>query len=182
MGFDFIADRPVLNFLPTLAGRGTVDAEKLQTATDLGNWTVLAGIVDAPPRIGPAGLGAAKTLREALYRMVAALIEHRPPDATDRALVNAAAALAPPVPYLDDDGLHRTGSLNTVLAVLARDCLDLCASPDKNALHWCADSTCTRPFIDRSRGQLRRWCGMKGCGDRAKAAAYRQRQRAGTNG
>jgi len=45
------------------------------------------------------------------------------------------------------------GSLNAVLAVLARDCLDLCASPDKNALHWCADSTCTRPFIDRSRGQ-----------------------------
>ncbi|PYC65712.1 hypothetical protein C7C45_27955 [Micromonospora arborensis] len=32
----------------------------------------------------------------------------------------------------------------------------------------------------RSRGARRRWCGMRGCGDRAKAAAYRQRRRTPT--
>lgn len=179
--FEFIADRPVLNFLPTIAARGTVDEEKLRTSRNLADWAVQSGIVDVAPRIQPGDLDRAKALRATLFRMVAALIEKQPADPDDCALVNAAAAAAPPVPRLDDDGLHRVGDLDAVLAVIARDCLDLYASPDKTALHWCADNTCTRPFIDRSRGQRRRWCGMKGCGDRAKAAAYRRRQRATFN-
>ncbi len=179
MTFDFIADRPVLDFLPTLAARGTVDEEKLRTPWDLADWAVQSAIVDEPPRVEPGDLERATALREALFRMIAALIENRAADPADRSLANAAAAAAPPVPRLDDDdGLHRVGGIDAVLAVLARDCLDLYASPDRAALHWCADSTCTRPFIDRSRGQRRRWCGMKGCGDRAKAAAYRRRQHA----
>jgi len=69
-----------------------------------------------------------------------------------------------------------SGDADAVFALHARDCLDLFDSPDRAALRWCADAKCTRVFIDRSRGQRRRWCGMKGCGDRAKAAAYRRRQ------
>jgi predicted RNA-binding Zn ribbon-like protein len=49
---------------------------------------------------------------------------------------------------------------------------------DRRALlRRCDDPKCTRLFIDRSRGGRRRWCDMKGCGDRAKAAAYRRRHR-----
>jgi predicted RNA-binding Zn ribbon-like protein len=73
--------------------------------------------------------------------------------------------------------VHRTGNLDAVLAVLARDCLELHDSDDRRVLRWCADEHCTRAFIDRSRGARRRWCGMRGCGDRAKAAAYRRRRR-----
>jgi predicted RNA-binding Zn ribbon-like protein len=175
--FEFIADRPVLNFLPTIAARGTVDEEKLRQPDDLADWIVASGILDRAPRIDREGLGAAKALREVLFRMVAALIHARPADPADRAIVNAAAAAPPPVLRLDDAGLHREGDLDAVLAVLARDTLDLYASADRALLHFCADERCTRPFIDRSRGQRRRWCGMKGCGDRAKAAAYRRRQR-----
>jgi predicted RNA-binding Zn ribbon-like protein len=179
--FEFVADRPALNFLPTIAARGTVDEEKLRTEQDLADWIVASGIVDTAPRIEPTDLKRAKILREALFRMVAALIDGRSADPTDRALVNVVAVAPPPVLRLDDDGLHRVGDIDAVLAVLARDCLDLYASPDHASLRWCADETCTRPFIDRSRGQRRRWCGMKGCGDRAKAAAYRQRQHAARN-
>lgn len=177
MRFEFIADRPVLDFLPTIAARDSVGEEKLQTEQDLADWIRESGIVDAAPQIPPGDLGRVKALREAMFRMIAALIDQRPESPADRALVNAAAASPPPVLHLDDDGLHRVGDLGAVLAVLANDCLDLHASPDRASLHWCADATCTRPFIDRSRGQRRRWCGMKGCGDRAKAAAYRQRRR-----
>lgn len=177
MAFDFIAGRPVLDFLPTLAARGTVDEEKLRTEQDLADWSVESGLVDVAPEVTPADLERARVLREALFRLVAALIEERAPDAADRTFVNAAAAAPPPVLRLADDGLHRVGGVNAVLAALARDCLDLHASSDRASLHWCADQTCTRPFIDRSRGQRRRWCGMKGCGDRAKSAAYRRRQR-----
>jgi predicted RNA-binding Zn ribbon-like protein len=175
--FDFIADRPVLNFLPTIAARGTVDEEKLREPTDLADWIVQSGLLDRAPRINGDDLDAAKALREVLFRMVAALIDGPPLDAADLAAVNAAAAVPPPVLRIDDAGVHREGGLDAVLAVLARDGLDLSASPDRAQLHWCADETCTRPFVDRSRGHRRRWCGMKGCGDRAKAAAYRRRQR-----
>ena len=57
------------------------------------------------------------------------------------------------------------------------DVIELHHGPDRALLRWCADAYCTRPFIDRSRGGRRRWCGMAGCGDRAKAAAYRMRKR-----
>jgi predicted RNA-binding Zn ribbon-like protein len=175
--FEFIADRPVLDFLSTIAERGTRDEEKLQSAQDLTDWIEQSGIVDTAPPATQQALEHAKALREAMFRLVAALINHQTPSVTDRALVNAAAESSPPLLRLDDDGLHRYGHTDAVLALLARDCLDLFDSPDRTALHWCADPTCTRPFIDRSRGQRRRWCGMKGCGNRAKAAAYRRRRR-----
>jgi len=175
--FEFIADRPVLDFLSTIAERGTRDDEKLQFEQDLASWIEQSGIVDTAPPVINQALERAKALREAMFRLVASLIEHQTPSATDRALVNAAAEASPPLLRLDDDGLHRYGDVDAVLALFARDCLDLFDSPDRAALRWCADPNCTRPFIDRSRGQRRRWCGMKGCGDRAKAAAYRRRRR-----
>ena len=177
MHFEFIADRPVLDLLSTIAERGTRDDEKLQSEQDLASWIEQSGIVDTAPPVINQALERAKALREAMFRLVASLIEHQTPSATDRALVNAAAEASPPLLRLDDNGLHRYGDVDAVLALFARDCLDLFDSPDRAALRWCADPNCTRPFIDRSRGQRRRWCGMKGCGDRAKAAAYRRRRR-----
>jgi predicted RNA-binding Zn ribbon-like protein len=176
--FEFVAGRPMLDFLATLAARDTVREEKLRTPADLAAWAVDARLVDRPPRAAAADLTRATALREAMYRMAGALAGGRSADPADRELVNTVAARTPPVLSLDDDGLHRTGDVGAVLAALARDCLELHGSPDRASLRWCADETCTRPFIDRSRGQRRRWCGMKGCGDRAKAAAYRQRHRA----
>jgi predicted RNA-binding Zn ribbon-like protein len=177
VNFEFIADRPVLDFLSTVAARGTSDEEKLRSEKDLADWIKQSGIVDTAPPVTKQALEDAKAIREAMFRLVAALINHQTPNPADRALVNAAAEVSPPLLRLDDDGLHRSGDADAVLAVLARDCLDLFDSPDRAALRWCADANCTRAFIDRSRGQRRRWCGMKGCGDRAKAAAYRRRRR-----
>ena len=177
VNFEFIADRPVLDFLSTVAARGTSDEEKLRSEKDLADWIKQSGIVDTAPPVTKQALEDAKAIREAMFRLVAALINHQTPNPADRALVNAAAEVSPPLLRLDDDGLHRSGDADAVLSVLARDCLDLFDSPDRAALRWCADANCTRAFIDRSRGQRRRWCGMKGCGDRAKAAAYRRRRR-----
>jgi predicted RNA-binding Zn ribbon-like protein len=182
VGFEFIADRPVLDFLSTVAERGTRDEEKLQSEQDLADWIEQSGIVDTAPPVTQHALVRGKALREAMFRLVATLIDHETPSVADRAIVNAAAEASPPQLRLDDDGLHRCGDTDAVLALLARDCLDLFDSPDRAALRWCADVNCTRPFIDRSRGQRRRWCGMKGCGDRAKAAAYRRRRRTALDG
>lgn len=45
-------------------------------------------------------------------------------------------------------------------------------------LHKLAEcSSCSWLFLDVGRGKRRRWCDMSTCGNRAKAAAHRQRQR-----
>jgi predicted RNA-binding Zn ribbon-like protein len=61
---------------------------------------------------------------------------------------------------------------------VARDALMLWELPEGSLLKRCDDDTCRRVFLDRSRGNRRRWCGMANCGDRSKARAYRSRRRA----
>ena len=181
MDFEFIADRPALDFVATLAERGTTDLEKLTEPSDLAAWVRQSGIVDAVPSVDPVALGHAIALREALFHAVAGLINGAVPTASDRQLINEAAAKPCPQLHLNARGdVRRTGDLNAVLAVLARDVLDLYRSSDREHMRWCDGVRCTRPFIDRSRGKQRRWCGMQGCGDRAKAAAYRRRRRTTT--
>ena len=45
-------------------------------------------------------------------------------------------------------------------------------------LRACADPTCERFLIDRSRSNQARWCSMATCGNRAKARRHYQRTRA----
>jgi predicted RNA-binding Zn ribbon-like protein len=176
--FEFIADHPVLDFVATVAERTTANEEKLRSPADLADWVTQSGIVDHPPTITTRQLEHAKQLREALFALLSSLIDGSQPPPADRDLVNAAASRPGPTVQLSSSGeVSRYGDIDAVLAMLAADCLNLFDSADRQALHWCADPSCTRPFIDRSRGHRRRWCGMKGCGDRAKAAAYRARQR-----
>ena len=177
MAFEF-ADRPALNFVSTVAERGTTNKEQLQVPADLVRWARESGIVTDLTTATTEQLHHARKVRDAIFGLLAAIIDDNPSVEADRVLVNQVAARPGPVLQLDKGGkVHRTGGLDALLAALASDCLDLHTSSDRAALHWCADHRCTRPFIDRSRGHRRRWCGMKGCGDRAKAAAYYRRQR-----
>jgi predicted RNA-binding Zn ribbon-like protein len=177
--FEFIADHPVLDFVATVAERRTTRYEQLRSPEDLAAWVAQSELVDEELAVDADGFRRAVEVREAAFDLLSGLIDETRLDPQALAVVHAAAAGRPVALQLDPDGrLHRYGDLDAVLADLARDCLTLFGSPDRAALHWCADAACTRPFIDRSRGQRRRWCGMKGCGDRAKAAAYRKRLRA----
>jgi predicted RNA-binding Zn ribbon-like protein len=175
---EFIADHPVLDFLATIAERGTTDCEYLQEPGDLADWVEQSGLIDGRPAVGRDQLADAIVLREALYRALSAVVDGGACPAADRARVNAAASAPLPVLQLTPHGaVERRGDLGAVLAALARDGLDLLGGADRALLRRCADARCTRLFVDRSRGRRRRWCDMKGCGDRAKAAAYRQRRR-----
>ena len=153
--FEFIADRPVLDYLSTIAERGTSDEEKLESEQDLADWIVQSGIVDTAPPVTQQTLERGKALREAMFRLVATLINHQNASATDRALVNAAAEFPPPLLRLEDDRLHRYGDIDAVFAVLARDCLDLFDSPDRAALRWCADATCSISVSHRAHCSAR---------------------------
>jgi predicted RNA-binding Zn ribbon-like protein len=178
MSFEFVAGNLALDFVATVAERTTTHLERLQTGADLADWIVQAHLLDRPPAVSQRDLAAAKQLREALFRLVTALTDQTPLPEADRLLVNHAAAAAPPTLSVTPDGqIRRSGGVAEARAALARAGIQLFDHPGTHLVRWCADARCTRPFIDRSRGHRRRWCGMAGCGDRAKAAAYRQRQR-----
>jgi predicted RNA-binding Zn ribbon-like protein len=174
-------DHPVIDFVATVAERRTTRQEKLSTPADLTSFLRQTGLSDEPAPAGDADLSRARAVREAAFALISAAIDATPVDPGALAVVNAAAAVPPPSVVLTSDlRAHRSGDVDALLGVLARDCVELVSGPDRQSLHWCADATCTRPFVDRSRGHRRRWCGMRGCGDRAKSAAYRRRRAAGS--
>jgi predicted RNA-binding Zn ribbon-like protein len=169
-----------LDFVGTLGERRDARNEHLRETSDVADWLVEAGVVHHRPETDDDTLVEAVALREALFVVVERLLDE-PGSALPQAaleVVNRAAAVPPPAVTLRADRtLDRSGSWRAGLSAVARDGLAL-VDPGDAELKWCADPTCTHPFLDRSRGHRRRWCEMAGCGDRAKAAAYRARRRA----
>lgn len=178
MAFAFLGGNQALDFVGTLGARGTADDERLGALPDLADWIRQADIVDEfRAELTRRDLTAAIALRESLYAVITARIDGDAPPRRALAAVNAAAARPPATVHVTTGGrLRRSGDLSAVLSTVARAGLDLFGADRAAELKWCADDSCTHPFLDRSRGHRRRWCGMSGCGDRAKAAAYRKRQ------
>ena len=72
---------------------------------------------------------------------------------------------------IDSDAAGADGVLGNVLAVVAAAMGDGSWSRVK----LCADDACAWAFVDASRNRSGRWCSMAGCGNRAKARAFRSR-------
>ena len=169
-----------LDFAGTLNERRTTRVEHLREGPDVATWLVAAGVLDDPPTTDDDTLKEAVALRESLFTIAQSLINTpgQPLPAAELDVANRAAAQPPPILTLGSDrSLTRAGTWRAGLSAVARDGLALTDTGEAE-LKWCSDPACTHPFLDRSRGHRRRWCGMSGCGDRAKAAAYRARQRA----
>ncbi|WP_101848318.1 CGNR zinc finger domain-containing protein [Zhihengliuella sp. ISTPL4] len=179
MEFAFVAGNLALDFVATVASRDTVAAERVPTPDALAEWFALSGAVSEPPEVSAVDYGRAIALREVLYPALRARASGAPVDKDAIALVNALAAGPTPVPALVDGGVRTLGSADEVLALVARAAQHALTDP---RLRFCDGQDCTRPFVDASRGHTRRWCGMAGCGDRAKAAAYRRRAARQTRG
>ncbi|HEY8702096.1 MAG TPA: CGNR zinc finger domain-containing protein [Arthrobacter sp.] len=174
---EFVGGLRCLDLVATVAERHRAAEEKLFSPEDLANWCLAAGLLTTPPEVSAGQLASATTLREAMFRLLTAIRQGEPFQEHDLLLLNDSAAVPPPLVSISakDRTISRSGSVNSALSLMARECLELLGGPDLARLSWCADENCTRPFLDKSHGHRRRWCGMKGCGDRAKAAAYRRR-------
>jgi len=176
--FEFVAGNLALDFVATVAERRTTAEERVPNPESLARWFAEAGLVDAPPAIDEAGYRQAIAVRENIWSLLTADAAHPLDRAAVAGLNRYAAAPLTAASLGVDRTVTTTGDLAACLAAVARAAVDAFRPENAAHLKWCEGADCTRPFLDASRAGNRRWCGMSGCGDRAKAAAYRARRRA----
>lgn len=180
LGFPFRSGNLCLDFVATVAKRDMSDREMLVDAEALQTWLYVAGLPSATD-LDDGRLDAARELREAINALTRARVDGLRPPATAVDIVNRAGASAPPAPALAYDAatLRPTdpSSTDSVLAVVAREAIDLFSGPFQDRIRRCLGHDCSLYFIDQSRQGSRRWCSMASCGEKASSAAYRQRHR-----
>ena len=159
--------------------------ERLGSPERLAEWLVGAGLATEHLSVTVSDLLRAQELREALHRVMHAVVGNQAPAARDIETINASAArtLSPPQLRLDrtetNVGLVADSSASGVdvaLSVIARDAIDLLTGPRVGDLRVCEGDTCDAVYLDTSRGHRRRWCSSERCGNRARVSAHRARR------
>ncbi|MCP3162888.1 CGNR zinc finger domain-containing protein [Myxococcus qinghaiensis] len=179
-GFKFRGGRLSLDLSATVAGRlKDSPQDLLQSPADLGRWLWASGLSTQTQESTPEELAQARELREAIYRLALARTRGESFSARDRAILNRWAAEPPPAPQLGPRGILWTGAgVRGQLAAVARDAAELLGGPFAERIRNCSQDGCALLFVDTSRSGQRRWCSMSGCGNKAKVAEFRRRQRA----
>jgi predicted RNA-binding Zn ribbon-like protein len=186
-----------LDFANTVSGRNTgAPVDHFRRYADLVAWARQAGLLaerqaaeldrrgEARPAEAGAALAEAVALREALFRLFAAVAGGGAPAADDLAAVNrrlpralARQRIAPSADGFAWSWRDAADALDPMLDPVLRSAADLLTGSELGALRECASDACRWLFLDRSRNQSRRWCDMKVCGNRAKARRHYRRRK-----
>lgn len=136
------------------------------------------------PEKAPRVLGRVHRARAALRGVLEATAARRPSDPSDLAELNRALRayyVYELVPAPDGVTLeHRhhgdpvEGAIARLVESVARELIQ--GHPER--LRVCQNEECRWVFADASRTGQRKWCSMSSCGNRAKVARFRARQRA----
>jgi len=184
-----------LAFVNTLTLKGGRPVDQLPSSEAAIDWLYEHDLLHADARdilrrhYGSSHDAAARDLakmhrlRAAMRELVDATAERRPPARGELAVINRALrtrAIFELVVSPDGVSLgHRhegdpvDGGLSRLTEVLAR----AVSQGDPDRLRVCANRQCRTAFVDTSRTGQRKWCDMATCGNRAKAARHRARQR-----
>ena len=144
---------------------------------------VLVGRVEAEPEYGAKVLGRIRKARSAMRELVDASVEHRPPaflalDEVNRALrTHYVTILVPSADGVHMGHRHEGDPIDGALARLTESVARYLGEGKTERLRVCANEACHWAFFDTSRTARRKWCDMTTCGNRAKAARHRERQR-----
>lgn len=194
---ELIGGEVCLDFANSMAGTREAPSERLHGYGDLVRWAAHAGAIeeadarpllaatDTRPAEADAVFARALELREAVFRIFAAVAAEASPAAADLERLNDELARA--LPHLrivpDEDGFDyrfdaTDGALDRPLWPVARSASELLAAGDLARVKRCTSDECDWLFVDLSKNRSRRWCDMRDCGNRAKARRYYRRQRA----
>lgn len=166
--------------------------EKLVTYADFVAWSHKVGLLseqaaqrlnaqaDKHPKLAADVLDKAQTLREALYAIFVAVSHGGTPEAGDVEAVNAAltemfsrSRLVKSDGGFEWDWGGGEDDLDQMLWWVLRSATDVLTSDELYRVGQCADDRgCGWLFFDTSKNRTRRWCDMRGCGNRAKARRH----------
>ena len=188
----FIGGQPAIDFLNTYYLDGV---ETLANGRDLLNWMVGAGLIDEAEsarvmrRVGAKTLdetaAEARRVREWLREWLTRWRQAPNADYSEElaALNRLMARDAPRSEVVaTDEGLKiveqwHLSSADSIIALIASHIASLITRESPDLLKTCAGPDCTLWFIDRTKAHRRVFCSPATCGNRAKVAAFRQRQR-----
>ncbi|WP_024506959.1 CGNR zinc finger domain-containing protein [Bradyrhizobium sp. ARR65] len=178
--YDFANTLDVRHF--THHGVPHLQNDELKTAQDLAAWMAERGLLRAGAKVAPAMLEAALKLRAATREY----LQHDPAGRRQSSVTRALNERLAAFPLLAEFGGQagarlqpaRADALAGLSAVVA-ELYDGARNGSLDRLKICAAEECRRVFFDRSKPATRRWCMSTLCGNRSKARAYRERQRAG---
>ena len=176
-GFPFRGGHPALDLTATVKGRlKGAPTDRLATAGDLGRWLAAAGLAEV--KTTEADLVIARALREAIHDLAVAQAAGEPLNATARKRLNDCASTSAAAAVLEADGTASLrGGGRSLLGHVARRAVALLAGQEGGTIRRCEGDGCAILFLDQSRAGGRRWCSMSACGNRAKAAAFRRREK-----
>ena len=197
-----LGGRPCLDFVNTVDWRGTDHpVEFLHSYHDLVVWSRHAGTIfdqDAhqlsqkakiEPSRATAVLQSAIELREALYRIFAAIAGDLPVAEADLTIFNrhlgATMQSSKIIQHKQDFVWNTPGDsrkLEGILHPLVRSAADLLVSAGRKRVKKCGDPACGWLFLDISRNRSRRWCDMRDCGNRAKASRFYKKRKESYDG
>lgn len=192
--FELTGGDLALDLANTVDERPQAATELLQSWNDLIDWSEQAGAVGADearrlrteghtrPGEAAAVLERARSLRERIYRIFAAVAAGDGPAAVDVAMLNDALSsamvrrnLAASAGGASWAWRHPEGALDRMLPPVIFAAAALLTDDGRRArVRRCAaDETCHWLFVDESRNRTRRWCDMTVCGNRVKARRHR---------
>jgi predicted RNA-binding Zn ribbon-like protein len=168
----------VRRFVNTL--HDNLSKDEIASPEGLAGWLADHGLVAKRAQVRPADVRRAHDVREALRGLMLAN-NGAPADDGAVATLNTAASRARVRPAFADhsswelepgaDGVDR--ALGELLAIVFRSMSD----GSWQRLKACGDPGCAYAFYDHSKNRSGRWCDMASCGNRAKARAFRERER-----
>lgn len=191
----FLGSHPAIDFLNTAFAPDGREIETIGDGVAFMDWTVRAGLLQEPlaaklrRRFGAKALEAtaaeARKMREwarawiGRWRTDPHADYRKEIDALNKLLARAAshrevASTAEGHRVVERDRLE---SADALLALIARSIAALICEEQPSLVKACAGSSCTLWFLDRTRGHRRMFCSSSACGNRAKVAAFRERQR-----
>lgn len=191
----FLGGHPAIDFLNTAFAPDGRQIETIEDGTAFMDWMVGAGLLQQPlaaklrRRFAAKALDAtaaeARKLREwargwiGTWRANPEADYGKEIDLLNELLARAASyrevvSTAQGLRAAERDQLE---SADALLALIARGIAALITEEQPSLVKACAGASCTLWFLDRTRGHRRLFCSATECGNRAKVAAFRERQR-----
>lgn len=168
----------MLDTIVALGNTGHLEIDELSTNDEVSKWWQAVATSSAADTTTPGSMDDLHLLRATRNVIRGLALRHNGIDVD----VNESALEAIPLRFeaIDRPDIAVGGPTNLPRYVVGRALAELMVSSGDPAWHRlkaCPGPDCGWVFVDRSRNGSRRWCQMSDCGNRAKAAAFRARQR-----